>query len=50
LVAAVLTIALLVGAHPVIAGRAGRQAASWARHVRSRAFSLTFLITQRDAV
>jgi uncharacterized protein (TIRG00374 family) len=35
LVVAVLAIALLVGAHPGIAERAGRRVASWARHVRS---------------
>jgi len=32
---AVLAIALLVGAHPGVAERAGRRVASWARHVRS---------------
>ena len=34
LVVLVLAIALLVGAHPGIAERAARRAASWARHVR----------------
>jgi uncharacterized protein (TIRG00374 family) len=35
LVVLVLAIALVVGAHPGIAERAGRRVASWARHVRS---------------
>ena len=35
LVGAVLAIALVVGAHPGIAERAGRRLASWARRVRS---------------
>jgi uncharacterized protein (TIRG00374 family) len=34
LVILVLAVAFLVGAHPGIAERAGRRAASWARHVR----------------
>jgi hypothetical protein len=34
LVAAALAAVLAVGSHPVIAGRAGRWAASVARHVR----------------
>jgi len=34
LVLCVLAVALLVGAHPDIAARAGRRAATWARHVR----------------
>jgi uncharacterized protein (TIRG00374 family) len=34
LVVLVLAIALLVGAHPGVAERAARRAASWARHVR----------------
>jgi len=35
LVVSVLAIALLVGAHPGIAERAGRRVACWAQHVRS---------------
>jgi uncharacterized protein (TIRG00374 family) len=35
LVASALAIALLVGAHPGLAERAGRRVAGWARHVRS---------------